>query len=93
MADLFRTRCKAGWLVITDQAVRIERKGILGAGKLSQVLPRQALIGAKSENKYPAIFGQGGMTTLTFTGDGAVLQAEMVNPKDASYIMTMLGYA
>jgi hypothetical protein len=93
MTDLFRTRCKAGWLVITEQAVRIERKGILGAGKLSQVLPRQALVSATSENKLPGILGQGGMTTLTFTGYGAILKAEMVNPKDAQNIMTMLGYA
>jgi 1,4-dihydroxy-2-naphthoyl-CoA synthase len=93
MAEIFRTRCTAGWLIITDQAIRIERKGLFGAGSKMQVLPRQALIGVSMENKMAPVFGQGGATTMTFSGYGAVLIAKMVVLKDARKIMELLGYA
>ena len=93
MADLLRTRCTAGWLVITDQAIRIERKGFLGAGGKLDVLPRQSLVGAKMENKMAPVFGKGGATTMIFSGMGMTIKAEMVNPGDAQKIMELLGYA
>ncbi len=93
MAELMRTRCTAGWLVITDQAIRIERKGFLGAGGRLDVLPRQSLVGAQMENKIPSVMGKGGATTLIFNGGGMTIKAEMVNPGDARKIMELLGFA
>jgi hypothetical protein len=91
---LLRTRCSAGWLVITEQAVRIERKGFLGSGKRSEVLPRQSLVGAILQNRFAAIMGRGGASTLIFTGyGGMVIEAHLVNPVDAEYAMSLLGYA
>ena len=92
--ELLRTRCTAGWLVITEQAIRIERKGVLGAGQRSDVLPRQALVGAKMENKMAPIFGKGGGSTLIFSGQGNMfIRADMVNPADARRAMELLGFA
>jgi hypothetical protein len=93
MAELLRARCSAGWLIITDQAIRIERKGLLGAGGMQQMMPRQAIVGASLVNTYPAVFGKGGASTLTFTGMGAMIEAKMVNAAYAKRIMRMLGYA
>lgn len=92
--ELLRTRCTAGFLVITDQAIRIERKGMLGGGGRSDVLPRQALVGAKMENKFAPVFGKGGGSTLIFSGQGnMVIKAEMVNAADAKRAMELLGFA
>ncbi len=93
VAELMRTRCTAGWLVIIDQAIRIERKGILGAGGRLDVLPRQSLTGAKMENKMASIMGKGGASTLIFNGMGMTIKADMVNPGDARKIMELLGFA
>jgi len=91
---LLRTRCSAGWLVITEQAVRIERKGFLGSGKRSEVLPRQSLVGAILQNQFGAILGRGGASTLIFTGSGGMMiKANMVNPADAERAMSLLGFA
>jgi len=92
--ELLRTRCTLGWLVITESAIRIERKGFPGgAGQLSQVMPRQALIGVTYENTTPSVFGLGGGGTLTFSGYGMVLIAKMVVRKDAQQALAILGYA
>jgi hypothetical protein len=94
MAELLRTRCTAGFLVITDQAIRIERKGILGAGGRLDVLPRQAIVGVKLENKVMPVFGKGGGSTLIFNGQGnAFIRADMVNAADARHVMELLGFA
>ena len=93
-SEIFRTRCTAGWLIITEAAIRIERKGLFGAGSALQVLPRAQLSGASMENTMAPILGQGGATTLVFTGYGnAVLVAKMVVYKDALRVMELLGYA
>ena len=92
--ELLRTRCTLGWLVITESAIRIERKGFPGgAGQLSQVMPRQALVGVTYTNTTPSVFGLGGGGTLTFTGYGMVLVAKMVVRKDAQQALEILGYA
>lgn len=88
-----RTRCTSGWLVITDQAIRIERKGLLGAGGKLDVLPRQALVGVDMTNKMASLMGMGGATTMTFSAAGKTIKADMVNPKDAQKIMEILGFA
>lgn len=94
MAELLRTRCSAGFLVITEQAIRIERKGLLGAGGRLDVLPRQAIVGVKLENKIAPLFGKGGGSTLIFSGQGtAFIRAEMVNAADAQRAMELLGFA
>ena len=81
------------WLVITDQAIRIERKGFLGAGGRLDVLPRPSLIGAKMESGVAPVFGKGGATTMIFSGMGMTIKAEMVDPGDAKKIMELLGFA
>ncbi|MGO8948932.1 MAG: hypothetical protein ACLQUY_15040 [Ktedonobacterales bacterium] len=94
MADLLRTRCTAGWLVITEGAVRIERKGLLGAGGRSEVLPRQSLTGATLQNRMGSVMGHGGGSKLIFTGmGGMVIKADFVNPADAERAMSILGFA
>jgi hypothetical protein len=91
--ELVRTRYTDGWLVLTDTAIRVERKGFLGAGGKLDVLPRVALRGATMENKIASIAGHGGATTLTFTGMGKQIVAKMVKPADAQRIMQLLGFA
>lgn len=93
MPELLRTRCTAGWLVITEQAVRIERKGLLGAGGRSEVLPRQSLTGATLQNKMGSIMGKGGASTLVFNGMGMTIKADFVNPGEGRKIMELLGFA
>ena len=62
--ELIRTRCTDGWLVVTETAIRIERKGFLGAGAKTTVLPRAALVAADSvwscqpeERNHPILTG------------------------------------
>lgn len=94
MEELVRTRCTAGWLVLTDSAIRIERKGLLGgAGGQLQVLPRAGIVGVSMKNTVPSVFGQGGGGTLVFTGNGMTIEAKMVNTKDARRILELLGFA
>lgn len=90
MADLVRTRCTTGWLILTESAIRVERKG-LGGG--IQVLPRAGITGVSMKSTVPSVFGQGGGCTLLFTGAGIAIEAKMVNTKDAQKIMSLLGFA
>jgi hypothetical protein len=97
MADLLRTRCTAGWLVITDEAVRIERAGGTKGwipGAMAQMMPRAGIVGATINVRIPAIFGQGGGSDLTFTNmGGMVIVARTVKPRDAQEALRLLGYA
>ncbi len=91
--ELLRTRCTGGWLIITRDTIRIERKGVLGAGSLSLALPRQSLTGVTYRNTVAPMFGFGGGGTLTFTATGGnMLEAAAVAHKDAQRIKTLLGY-
>jgi hypothetical protein len=84
--ELFRTRCKQGTLIITDEYIRIE------LGSLQQsTLYRSMLTGIDSQMGVPSLFGLGGGTNLVFHGQGAeILHADLVNPKVAKEIVGML---
>ncbi len=94
---LLRTRCTAGWLIITDEAVRLERAGGAGSrvpGAMAQMMPRQGIVGATMKVRLPALFGHGGATDLTFTNmGGMMLVARYVKPADARTALALLGYA
>ena len=85
MQELIRTRCTQGWLVITDDYIRIE------LGKRQQTLYRSSLVGVDSQPGAPSFFGKGGGTNLIFRGQGLdVLKADLVKPSVAQEIVGML---
>jgi hypothetical protein len=91
---LLRTRCTAGWLIITRDTIRIERKNVFGEGGLWGIMPRKNLVGATRTKRLAALYGRGGFNTLTFTNSGGMsLHAKMVNSTDAREAMRLLGYA
>lgn len=86
MAELLRTKCAQGKLIITDQAIRVE----LGQIK-QQTLARSSLTGVDMIMAYPNIFGLG-RTNIVFHGQGAErLQASMVPTNMAREIKSLLG--
>ena len=90
MAELIRTRCKQGKLIVTDEYIRVE----LTAGSWNinqQTIYRTSLTGIDSKMVLPAIFGMGGGTNLVFHGQGAErLHADLVKPKVAQEIISLL---
>jgi hypothetical protein len=90
MAELIRTRCKQGQLVITDDYIRVELKiPLLGTNQ--QTIYRSALTGIDSNVAVPSIFGMGGGVNLLFHGQGIErLHADLVKPKVAQEIIDML---
>ena len=95
--ERLRTRCAEGWLIITDDAVRLERGGVRsrsGAGAHVEVMPRTGLVGATRQNRLPALFGRGGVNTLIFINIGGQrLIAHTVTSAAAQEALTILGYA
>ncbi len=88
MQEYFRVRCKQGWLVITDEYIRIYLGGLLAK---QQTLYRQVLTGIDSRVAVPSIFGLGGGVNLVFHGQGVErLHADLVKPKVAQEIVGML---
>jgi len=87
MQELIRTRCKQGWLVITDEYIRVELSGNLR----QQTLYRSMLTGVDSKVAGFPLFGLGGGTNLVFHGQGLErLHADLVKPKMAQEIVGML---
>jgi hypothetical protein len=94
IAELLRTRCSAGWLIITEETVRIEREAFLGVGGYLEVLPRSTLVGATVENTIAPVLSKDGGATLTLTAaGGALLQAKLVHPEEAQPALALLGFA
>lgn len=86
MPELFRSRCKQGTLIVTDQQIRVE----LGQLK-QQSLSRSSLTGVDSNLAIPSLFGMGGGTNLTFHGQGGErLHADLVKPNIAREIVSLL---
>lgn len=89
--ELIRTRCAAGWLIVTENAIRIERGGL---GGHQTVVPRAMLVAASMRMTAPSLFGKGGAATLTFAAQGtAAVIVQMVRLSDARRIMEILGFA
>jgi len=89
MAELIRTKCHIGYLVITDTAVRIETKLI---GQHNKMLSRASIIGVDMM-PYPKVLGIGGKhADLTFHGPGGAVTAKTVNIDVARQIVEMLGF-
>ena len=87
MQELIRTRCKQGWLVITDEFIRVELPG----GIQQRTLYRSSLTGIDSKIAVFPIFGFGGGVNLVFHGQGAEwLEADLVKPKMAWEIVGLL---
>jgi len=85
MAELLRTRCAQGTLIITDSAIRVE----LGTIK-QQSLARSSLTGIDLLMAYPNIFGLG-RTNMVFHGQGTErLQANLVPTNIAREIKSLL---
>ncbi len=92
--ELIRTRCTAGWLIVADTVILIERAGIGGLGGQQTVIPRAMLVAASMRITSPSIFGKGGASTLTLVAQGmAAVTLAMVRTSDAQRIMAILGFA
>jgi hypothetical protein len=88
MQEYFRVRCKQGWLIVTDEFIRVELGGPMSR---QQTLYRSMLTGVDSQVAVPAIFGLGGGVNLVFHGQGVErLHADLVKPKVAQEIVGML---
>lgn len=86
MQELIRTRCTQGWLVITDDYIRIELGNLR-----QQTLYRSSLVGVDSQRGAPSFFGKGGGVNIIFRGQGLdVLKADLVKPSVAQEIVGML---
>ncbi len=90
MAELIRTKCHIGHLVITDNAVRIETKLM---GQRNKMLSRASIIGVDMM-PYPKLLGIGGKhADLTFYGAGAEsIEAKVVKIGVAREIVALLGF-
>ena len=93
--EMLRTRCAAGWLIITERVIRIERKGLLGGiGAQQTVIPHALLVAASMQVTAPSVFGKGGAATITLTAQGmTAVIVQMVLLKDARRVMELLGFA
>jgi len=86
--QLIKTRCTQGWLIVTDEYIRVELGGPLSR---QQTLYRSSLTGVDSRIAVPSLFGLGGGVNLVFHGQGAErLEADLVKPKMAQEIIGML---
>ena len=86
MAELLKTRCKQGKLIITDTHIIIELGNLR-----SSTLARASFTSLDSKMGVPSVFGLGGGTNLTFHGQGAeILHADLVPPKDAKQVAAIL---
>lgn len=91
MAELIRTRCTQGNLIITDEYIRVELSGLMPK---QQTLYRSSLTGVDSQMKVTSVFGMGGGVNLTFHGVGAErLEAHLVKPKVAAEIVGLLHHS
>ncbi len=90
MAELIRTRCTQGTLIITDDYIRVELKIPL-MGVNQQTIYRSALTGIDSKVAVPSVLGMGGGVNLVFHGQGVErLHANLVKPKVAQEIIGLL---
>jgi hypothetical protein len=89
MQELIRTRCAQGWLVITDEFIRIELRGSFSR---QTTLYRSMLTGIDSRVTMPTFFGlTSGAAELIFHGQGTEnLKATMVKLKVAQEIVGLL---
>jgi len=88
MSQEIRTRCTQGWLIVTDEYIRVELGGPLSR---QHTLYRSSLTGVDSKTAVPSLFGLGGGVNLVFHGQGAErLEADLVKPKMAQEIIGML---
>jgi hypothetical protein len=88
--ELICTRCTQGKLIITNNRIMIELSGF-GRTFKSQILLRSSLASVESKVAVMSLFGMGGGVNLIFYGKGGeVLNANLVSPKDAKEIITLL---
>jgi hypothetical protein len=86
MSELLKTRCKTGYLIITDTQIKT-------TGLRIQVMDRSTLTGVDYQKTVPSLFGMGGSGNFIFHGQGTQqLCADMVVHKDAKRILQLLGY-
>jgi len=85
MAELLKTRCKQGMLVITETAIIVELSG-LGKTLKSETLMRSAF--TDIDVKKPLLLAT---ANLTFHGQGGkVLHADLVKADDAKKAVALL---
>ncbi len=88
MAELFKTSCKQGDLIITDTAIIVERPSAFNKNdKLkSETMMRAAFVDLDS--KIPFMMAT---VNFTFHGQGGkVLHADWVSKKDAARVVAIL---
>ncbi len=87
MAELFRTRCSQGFLVITEDFIRVEL-----AQLRQQTLYRQSLTGVDLKVTVQPIklLGMKGAATLVFHGGMEVFRVDMVSLPIAREIVGLL---
>src|SRR5947209_1908417 len=89
MAEIIRTKCHIGHLVITDTAVHIETKLM---GQHNKMLSRASIIGVDMM-PYPKLLGIGGKhADLTFHGPGGAITTKTVNIDVARQIVALVGF-
>ena len=90
MAELIRTKCHIGHLVITDSLVRVETKLM---GQRNKMLSRSMIIGVDLM-PYPKLLWMGGRhADLTFYGAGSEsIEAKVVKIGVAREIVALLGF-
>ena len=91
MAELIKTRCTQGWLILTDTAIIVELRGFGGSVQKSETLLRSAFVDLDMKRSTPF----GGMKAvsmnLAFHGAGGkVLSANLVKAEDAQKIVAIL---
>lgn len=83
-----KTRSKQGSVLVTSRTLTVK---LLGQGETT--ITRDAITGIETKTVVPSILGMGGGADVTFhLNSGKLLKLEMVPPKDASQIKTLLGF-
>jgi hypothetical protein len=90
MAELLKTTCTQGKLIITDTFIIIELRGF-GTEFQSRNLARSSFSSLDSKMVIPSLFGLGGGTNLVFHGRGGeMLRADLVPRKAARKVAALL---
>jgi hypothetical protein len=91
MAELIKTRCTQGWLVITETAIIVELTAF-GKTIKSESMLRSAFVDLDTKIIGSQLFGKKPATTsFKFYGQGnKVIEASLVNGVDAKVVIAIL---
>lgn len=90
MEELIKTRCKEGWLLITEEAIIVELT-TFGKTLKSEMMLRSAFVDLDAKAVGMTLLYKKPAMNLTFHGQGGkVIMAGMVKGEDAQKIITLL---